>query len=306
MVIKIPTIVRVLIGLLILCILILILDPTKIVTILLSINIIYLIPAILVYALTLFILSTRWQKILSDMGIHLSRSEAYSAFVGGLLISDATPGRIGELSRPLLVEKCHQESRTFLSVILDRSMDLVTIILLGIVGILFIIPGEKGKLIWALVVPVLAILVIVALWRSRGFMQKIIQFIGFPPLTRITQKLEEACTVIKNPKKIIVRSVLLTILAWFGHAARFAIIAASLGYSLQVIPLVFILPLTSALSLVPITIAGLGLVEGSLALFLADMSVPLYAGLTIALLDRGVTVAFHVLAGLPGMKKIAL
>jgi len=302
--IKFPTNIRIILGIFIIFILIIILDPSKIITVLLSMNFFYLIPAVFVYALTLFILSYRWQKILQDMGIRISLPEAYSAFVGGLLISDITPGRIGELSRPLLLEKNNQGSRSFLSVILDRSIDLVTIILLGVFGIIFIIPGEKGKLIWALSIPVVAILLIIAAWHSRVFLQKIIQFFRLPALNTIFQKLEEGCTYIPSLKKMTLRSVLLTIVAWCGHTARFVIIAASLGYSLQAMQVVFILPLVSVLSIIPITISGLGLVEGSLAFILSDMGIPLYAGLSIALLDRCVTVAFHLLVGIPAVKKL--
>lgn len=302
--IKIPTVIRVIIGLLVLLFLILILDPTKIITVLLSMNFFYLIPAVLVYALTVCILSYRWQKILQDMDIRISLPEAFSAFVGGLLMSDVTPGRIGELSRPLLLEKSNQGSRSFLSVILDRSIDLVTIIFLGVVGIIFIIPGEKGKYIWALSVPVVAVLLIIAFWYSHASLQKCIQFFRIPGLTNIFQRLGDACTSIRFPKKTVLRSVLFTIIAWCGHTARIVIIAASLGYTIGSLQLVCILPLISILSIIPFTISGLGLVEGSLAVILSDMGIPLYAGLTIALIDRGITVAFHLLVGLPAIKKL--
>ncbi|MCK9631750.1 MAG: flippase-like domain-containing protein [Methanoregula sp.] len=303
MAIKVPTHIRLLFGIIIIIILVLILDPSKIISALFSINIFYLIPAVLVYALTLFILSYRWQKILLDMGIRIPLIEAYSAFVGGLLISDVTPGRIGELSRPLLLEKSNQGSKSFLSFILDRSIDLVTIIILGIFGILFIIPGEKGKFIWALSIPVAAILLIIGFWHSHSSLQKIIQFFNLPKLTTIFQDLEDACTSIRFPKKTVLRSVLLTIIAWCGHTARLVIIALSLGYTVEALQLLCILPLVSILSILPLTISGLGLVEGSLAVILSDMGIPLYVGLTIALIDRGITVAFHLLVGLPVIKK---
>lgn len=296
--------IRIFFGLLIILTLIIILDPSKIITVLLSMNFFYLIPAVLVYALTLCVLSYRWQKILSDMGIRISLPEAYSAFVGGLLISDVTPGRIGELSRSLLLEENNQGSRSFLSVILDRSIDLVTIIFLGAVGIIFIIPGEKGKFIWALSIPVVAILLIIVFWYSHNSLQKCVQLFRLPGLTNIFLKLEDACTSIRFPKKTALRSVLLTVLAWCGHTARFVIIAASLGYTVEALQLLCILPLISILSILPFTISGLGLVEGSLAVILSDMSIPLYAGLTIALIDRGITVTFHVLVGLQTIKKI--
>ena len=301
---KVSTGIRVLIGLLIVSLLIYFLDPARILDTLLSINVIYLIPAFIVYALTFLVLSYRWQNILADMGIHIPLTEAYSAFVGGVLISDITPGRIGEFSRPLLVKNQSEGNKVFLSVILDRCMDLITIIILGMLGTFVFIPVQGGKLLWALCIPVAGLLILVFLWHSRDHLQKIIALIGVSSLDNIVQKINEAVIGVSSPKKMVLRSVILTVIAWCGHGIRVVIIAASLGYSVSAFALLFILPLISALSIVPITISGLGLVEGSLAFFLSEFGLPLSAGLAIALLDRGVTVAFHLLVGLPAIKKI--
>jgi uncharacterized protein (TIRG00374 family) len=260
----------------------------------------YFIPAFIVYALTFLVLAYRWQNILADMGIHIQLTEAYSAFVGGVLISDITPGRIGEFTRPLLIKNQSEVNKGILSVILDRCMDFITIIILGMLGIF----AQGGKLLWALCIPVAGLLILVFLWYSRVHLQKIIALIGSSYLDNFVQKINEAVISVPSPKKMVLRSVILTLIAWCGHVIRVVIIAASLGYSVPAFALLFILPLISALSIVPITISGLGLVEGSLAFVLSDMGLPLSVGLTIALLDRGVTVAFHLLVGLPAIRKI--
>jgi uncharacterized protein (TIRG00374 family) len=92
-------------------------------------------------------------------------------------------------------------------------------------------------------------------------------------------------------------SVLITILAWITHALRIMIIARSIGFDLPLPVLVLALPLVSALSLVPVTISGLGLVEGGLAALLAVIGLPAVAGISIALMDRAITVIFHILIG---------
>jgi uncharacterized membrane protein YbhN (UPF0104 family) len=69
------------------------------------------------------------------------------------------------------------------------------------------------------------------------------------------------------------------------------------GYDGPLYILFFLQPLVSALALIPITISGLGLVEGGIAALLFQFDVPLAAGLSIALLDRVLTTAFHLLVG---------
>jgi len=301
--IKILSGLKIVFGIFLIFVLILILNPLKILSTISSIQLIYLIPAVFLYALTLGILAYRWQKILEDMNIQVSLRQAYFAFVGGLLISDITPGRIGEISRPFLLSKTPHENKSILSVILDRSMDFATIAILGTFGILFIIPGDKGKFIWALAVPVIVIILIIAMWYSHRPFKRIVAFFRIPTLMNLIDITVDAVNGLKTPKITVLRSILITLLAWGGHTLRFLIIATSLGYSGNMLQLFFILPLISILSIVPITISGLGLVEGMLALVLSDMGIPLYVGLTIALVDRGITVAIHVLVGLPALKK---
>jgi hypothetical protein len=45
----------------------------------------------------------RWRRILHALGEDLPISDAYQAFACGMMLSDLTPGRIADLSRPLLV-----------------------------------------------------------------------------------------------------------------------------------------------------------------------------------------------------------
>ena len=98
-------------------------------------------------------------------------------------------------------------------------------------------------------------------------------------------------------KKVIAEGILLTIIAWITHALRIVLIAEGLGYVLPLPDLFLILPLISALALIPITISGLGLVEGGLMAVIAEYGVPLSTALSIAILDRGLTLLFHFTVG---------
>jgi len=116
-------------------------------------------------------------------------------------------------------------------------------------------------------------------------------------LTEQARAFNEAIETIEDVPELMMRSVLLTLIAWATHAFRVVLIAKSVGYDVPLHVLFFLQPLVSALSLIPITISGLGLVEGGLIALLAGLGVPLAAGISIALLDRAITVAFHILVG---------
>ncbi|MDQ3856035.1 MAG: flippase-like domain-containing protein [Chloroflexota bacterium] len=91
--------------------------------------------------------------------------------------------------------------------------------------------------------------------------------------------------------------VLLTALVWLLESARFGLVAASLGQSLNVWLVVFVALTASLLTTVPFTPAGLGVVEGAvvaaLMLVIDDRSV----ATSIALLDRVVTYWALIIVG---------
>ena len=102
---------------------------------------------------------------------------------------------------------------------------------------------------------------------------------------------------LRDGKKVIAEGIILTVLAWVTHALRIILITMSLGYILPLPDIFLILPLISALSIIPVTIAGLGLVEGGLMAVIAGYGVPLSVALSIAILDRGLTMLFHFIVG---------
>lgn len=256
----------------------------------------YLVLAAMVYSLTFLILSARWRMILRSMGEDLPLFRSYQAFAGGMIISDLTPGRIGELSRPLLVRDRINLSKGISSVVIDRYADILTTFILGLSGMLIL--AQHGMYLLLASATILILLLLSSVfWFRRSFLIKQVNRLGSSRLTAIACGLDDALCEVRNIKGLMLRSVFLTGIAWITHALRIVLIARSVGYDVPM-PMLFLLqPLVSALALVPITISGLGLVEGGLTALLAGFGVPAAVGISIALMDRAITVAFHILVG---------
>lgn len=257
----------------------------------------YLALAILIYALTFIVLTVRWRMILSAIGEKLPFIEAYQAFAGGVLLSDFTPARVGDLARPLMVKDHVELKRGVLSVIIDRYADILTIGLLGTSGLLLFSDLFSLHLLFAIVLFLAAVLSASLFWLKRALLVRGADRLGWERLTQAAHRLDEAACSLNRPSGLMARSVLLTMIAWTLHALRLALIAKSVGYDVPLHVLFFLQPLVSALSLIPITISGLGLVEGGIAALLSWFGVPLAAGISIALLDRALTTAFHLIIG---------
>lgn len=282
-------------GLLLIAALLYSFDPAAILSTILSANTVLLLLAPAAYSVTFLILSLRWQRVLHVLGEHMPLFDAYQAFAGGMILSDLTPGRIGDLSRALLVRDRVALKKGLASVVIDRYADLLTTFALGLCGMFF--TAKRGPY---LLLGSSAILMIVALtallWLKRSSILGLLREQS-SRLTGIADALEDAICDVRGIKRLMAGSMLMTILAWVTHALRIAIIARSVGYDIPLPMLILTLPIVSALSLVPVTVSGLGLVEGGLAALLAGVGVPTVAGISIALMDRAITVAFHILVG---------
>lgn len=288
-------------GLLLIAALLYRFDPGAVVfTIFSASSVILLAPV--VYSITFLILSLRWRRVLHALGEDLPISDAYQAFAGGMILSDLTPSRIGDLSRSLLVRDGVPLNKGLASVVIDRYADLLTIFALGLWGIFFL--AQRGPYILLASSVILMIIASTSiLWLRRSSVLGLLRSRS-SCLKGIANVLEDAICDLRGIKGLMAGSVLMTILAWITHALRIAIIAKSVGYDIPLTMLIFGLPLVSALSLIPVTISGLGLVEGGLALLLAGVGVPAAAGISIALMDRAITVAFHILVGVRAATRV--
>jgi len=289
---------RLLIGIILVILLFLFVSPSAVLQSLQSIHPIFLVGAIMIYAVTFLILTTRWRIIVAHMDVNIPFGEAYQAFVGGVLYSDFTPGRIGDFTRAVLVKDRIGIHKGTVSVLVDRYIDIIVLTGLGI-SALIIYSSRFGSIL-----PLFAIIILVALFTvvTIVFLQKswifsLWQKIPFLNIPEFARCLQNALLEFRNWKKVIAEGFLLTVLAWITHALRIILIAMSLGYLLPLPDLFLILPLISALSLIPVTISGLGLVEGGLMAVIAGYGVPLSIALSIAVLDRGLTMLFHFAVG---------
>jgi glycosyltransferase 2 family protein len=289
---------RLAIGLILIILLFLFVSPYAVIDSLKSINPVFLIAAILVYGLAFLVLTLRWRIIVAHLGVHLPLGEAYQAFAGGVLYSDFTPGRVGDLSRAVLVKDRMDLHKGTVSVIVDRFIDIIVLTTLGLAALVLYSSRFASvlPLIALVVLSAVFIGVLILFWQNEWIFSWIrkIPYFGIPAFA---EQVQTALAEFRNEWKIFTEGILLTVLVWVIHALRVIFIAFGLGYILPLPELFLILPLISALSIIPITLSGLGLVEGGMMAVLVGLGMPGSAALSLAILDRGLTLLFHFTAG---------
>lgn len=275
-------------------------------------NAVLLAAALLTYACTFVILSMRWMKILEKMGFELSLREAYPAFVAGTLLSDFTPGRLGDLGRAYFVRNRLEPRLGVASVIVDRYMDILALLSLSIVGLILLYgKGVSRHELTYLLLP-LSILAFAALtgafmlwFRREKTLEVILRAAGKLGKKNFSSilKLSEGIGRLKSPRSLLFTGVSLTYISWLTHGLRVSLIINSVGAEVPLYYLPFLLPMISALALIPVSPGGLGLVEGGLVAVLAVIGVPPSSGIAVAIIDRVLTVFFHSAVGLRAVLK---
>lgn len=100
----------------------------------------YLIPAILLYFLTIYFRAIRWKYILSPIQ-HISNSRLIPVIIVGYTANNLLPARLGEVARAYYLG--HREkfsvSTSLATILVERIYDGLTLIVLGIIGTIFIL-----------------------------------------------------------------------------------------------------------------------------------------------------------------------
>jgi uncharacterized protein (TIRG00374 family) len=261
--------------------------------------------AFVVYYLTFVARAYRWRWMLSQAGVN--RKNGYDVptiptFVEMFLLSwfanCVVPAKLGDAYRSYLLKReCGASFSTALGTILaERLVDLTVLFsvmsLAGLVAFRGHLPGEAQKtLIGGLILLVVGVIGLALLWLLRERVE------GRMPLRIRDQfgRLHDAVfTCVRRPGKTLALSVSI----WFGDGIRLFLVALALGEHLSLPTAAFVALMSSLLTTLPITPAGLGVVEGAMIVVLKLVGVEASMAGSITLLDRVVTYWSLILIGL--------
>lgn len=274
-------------------------NVTQVISQLSSFPSLLIIPVAVIYLFTLFILSMRWRYILHAMQYDLPPGTALQAFTAGVLLSDISPGRVGEVSRPYFIKEYVPVGTGLASFLLDRYVDFIGKIILFIAALLFfsyMLPSEYS--FFVLLLLLLPVIILSVLFFKKEKSNRFEFLLKYHRLHGIVSDFQSGIRKVDHPLRVLMITIVWSVFAAVLQGFRLVILAWGIGYHLPLIEITILQSLMSALSLVPVSIAGLGLVEGGLTVVLSSFGIPAASGLTLAVLDRVITVCVHVLVGL--------
>lgn len=233
------------------------------------------------------------------MGDHLPLKEGYLAMVAGAFISDFTPARLGDFLKPEMVKDRIDVGKGLASVIIDHWADALTAVLLGTIGLFGILLYKEGtSFVLIILVPILGLLIfLTAVLLRKYLIMKAVEKINYDKITYMANSFYSAMKHIKSKTELTKRALLITSIIWIIYAIRIALLIKAFGQDVPFLDLIFLLPLVNMLSALPFTISGLGAVEGGMTLILVVIGVPSSLAISVAVIDRVLSVFYRSLVG---------
>lgn len=240
----------------------------------------YLIVATLITFPSLFNKSLCWHYILKQQGIKYRLKDLFLMYCSGLYIGIVTPGRIGEVTKALYLKRDgHSMGKSLVGVILDRLSDfafLIGFISVGALLIVTILQKQILILISGLIISVLLLIILLKIGVIKWFLNKAFLLL-VPHKYQNSWKInfQEFLNDLKIYKlKHYLIIFLITTFSWIFYYLQMYILAKGLNLSIPFLYFAISVTIAGFITLVPISVSGIGTRDAALILLFAPFLIP--------------------------------
>jgi uncharacterized protein (TIRG00374 family) len=251
----------------------------------------------------------RWARLLRGTGMQISVKDSTEIVFLSWLVNCVVPAKLGDVYRAYLlkINSTASLTRTLGTVFIERILDLLVIAVLGLAaGFWSFRNGLPPSIQIVAILGVIVVLVLGgALLTMRNFGRSILVRLPLPKrlesrIVDLYDRFEEGVFGAVGSRALPVL-VVVTGMIWATESLRLYLVVQALGFpgvDLGLSGAVFVALIGSLLTAVPLSPAGLGIVEaGVVGVLTAAYGVPLAEATAIALLDRVISVFSIIVLG---------
>lgn len=267
---------------------------------------VYLLTAVILAYLMMLFKVERWRVLLKAQEIHFSFQDANAAYFSAYYAGVVTPGRAGEFLKLLHLRQKADASlgAGMVSVLLDRLLDVIVLLVLASLGVVlipqFAVLGGLGA--WAGGIVLLSIVAFI-FFRSEPFQRWITRLaramIARFSTSQVQEQLKDFRRGLKKAGEpgVMATVLALTLASWAALLLACFALVLSLGISVSFWYAAFAMAAAGLVSLLPFSIAGIGVRDSALIAIFGLVGVSDSASLAYSLLYFAV---FGLLLGLAG------
>ncbi len=267
---------------------------------LLSLDRTYLVLSFISFFIYYLFFSLRWSYLLDKTGIKISRIKSYTYILISFFFNNFLPSAVGQdFIRSAYASK-NEFSKALGVSLMDRFLGFIGMLILGILAVLSKIHKIKVlSVLYFLLILLLFLLfyIFTAGNFGKGIKEKIlrIKFLNFGDELR---KFYNVLKDFKGRRIVLINGIILSIVIQGMITIINFFIFKSTGINISFFNLVVLLPAITILSLVPLTLNGLGLREFAYIYFFGLVNIKGEEALTISLLFFFISVIASLSGGI--------
>ncbi len=250
--------------------------------------------AFIMYYLSFLVRGLRWKKLLENAGFKKNTKDLTEILFISFFVNCIVPAKLGDLYRGYLLKKNYGVSGSMAigTIFMERIFDLIMLVtLLGISSFLIFGNGVPPDVLFALeigfAICIILIILLLFMKHQREFIENLLPdkikgyFLRFGKGT--------SSSVIKSTIPLI---VLYTVTIWFFEIGCLFFVMAALNINVSMPIIIFVALAASLFTTIPLTPAGLGVVEAvivGILLIVGIASLNENIAVSIAIIHRFIT-----------------
>lgn len=257
----------------------------------------------IIFFLNYLLCFIRWQMLLKAANINLSLKKLVTSYSGGVFFNLFLPSSIGgdmmrSIDLSVQTKKPHEVVAT---VLLDRLSGYVGLVTLTLIALVFGWKLLADRTVLFSMAILFGILIAVLLVLFNQFLYSSInRFLGSSSnkIKDSIKTLQQQIYLFKGRKRVIFYNLLMSFVIQIVSPICLYFIALSLGINIKIVYFFVLLPIISAITLLPVSIGGLGLRETATIFFFAKVGVSKDLSFAMSLLSFSFMLIYGALGGL--------
>lgn len=233
-----------------------------------NINLPLFLVSLLSYMLLFIPMSYRWQLLLRVLGIDAPIGRLYKTYLVGLFFNNFFPTTIGgDIVRGYSLYQFTQKGKeAVVSVIVERFLGFTSLIMIAVAALALSYPSFYDPLLaWLILAAFLVYLVVLIVMLTPTIFILADRFLQKFKIRKLGSKLlqiPEVISLYKSSPFVLIRLVFFSLFLQVLAILIYYILCYSLHLEIPLIDVFLFLPIISIVSMIPISLGGLGIREG--------------------------------------------
>lgn len=259
--------------------------------------------AFLIFSLVYIVCIFRWEMLLRAVRVHLPIKRVIISFSAGLFFNVFMPSTIGgDLVRSLdLAAHTRKGKEVVATVLLDRLSGYAGMVLVAVAAIIFGYQLVQDRIVVLIVLAIVALLALILLLIFNNFFfSKINRFFHSPKGNRLMTAIKnthQEMYYFRRHKRILFLNLAYSVFIQVVAPVSYYLIAVAMGIKTGIIYYFIFFPLIGAITLLPISIGGLGLRDATTIYFFAKAGMAKDAAFAISIMIFFFTLLLGALGG---------